>query len=62
MAERQTRILPVQRLNKPLAHNKTIAQWWTEEKTTNTPEVAAVLEAAEALRTSDIPVGFPTET
>lgn len=26
------------------------------------PEAAAVLEAAEALRTSDIPVGFPTET
>ncbi|RAO71860.1 uncharacterized protein BHQ10_007872 [Talaromyces amestolkiae] len=62
MTERQTRILPVQRLNKPLAHNKTVAQWWAEEKTTNTPEAAAVLEAAEALRTSDIPVGFPTET
>ncbi|KUL88772.1 hypothetical protein ZTR_03544 [Talaromyces verruculosus] len=62
MTERQTRILPVQRLNKPLEHNKTIAQWWAEEKAKETPESAAVLEAAEALRTSDIPVGFPTET
>ena len=61
MTERQTRILPVQRLNKPL-ENKTIAQWWAEEKAKETPESAAVLEAAEALRTSDIPVGFPTET
>ncbi|EEA28095.1 hypothetical protein TMatcc_003602 [Talaromyces marneffei ATCC 18224] len=62
MAERQTRIFPVQRLNKPLDHNKTIAEWWAEEKVKGTPESAAVLEAAEALRTSDIPVGFPTET
>jgi L-threonylcarbamoyladenylate synthase len=62
MSERQTRILPVQRLNKPLEHNKTIPQWWQEEKSKGTPEAAAVLEAAKALRTSDIPVGFPTET
>ncbi|EED23530.1 translation initiation protein Sua5 [Talaromyces stipitatus ATCC 10500] len=60
--QRQTRILPVQRLNKPLEPNRSIAEWWEEEKSKNTPEAAAVLEAAETLRTSDIPVGFPTET
>lgn len=63
MAEhRNTRILPVHRLNSPRSRDESIAEWWEEEKSKETPEVRAVQEAAEALRTSDIPVGFPTET
>jgi L-threonylcarbamoyladenylate synthase len=61
MAEIQTRILPVHRLRK-VPPNKSLAEWWADEKTKGTTEASAVIEAAEALRSSDIPVGFPTET
>lgn len=61
MAARSTRILPVQRLRKA-PENQSIAEWWATESSRGSPEAAAVAEAAEALRTSDIPVGFPTET
>ncbi|KAL1970163.1 hypothetical protein VTN77DRAFT_6568 [Rasamsonia byssochlamydoides] len=61
MAARSTRILPVHRLRKA-PDNQSIAEWWATESSRGSPEAAAVAEAAEALRTSDIPVGFPTET
>ncbi|CRG84600.1 hypothetical protein PISL3812_01863 [Talaromyces islandicus] len=61
MAERQTRILPVRRLNAAPDHTS-IAEWWASEKNKGTAEAAAVTKAAEALRSSEIPVGFPTET
>lgn len=61
MAARPTRVLPVHRL-KRAPDNLSIAEWWAIESSQGSPEAAAVAEAAEALRTSDIPVGFPTET
>jgi L-threonylcarbamoyladenylate synthase len=61
MAARSTRILPVHRLRKA-PDNLSVAEWWAVENSQGSPEAAAVTEAAEALRTSDIPVGFPTET
>lgn len=61
MSTRTTRILPVHRLNKA-PEDLSIAEWWVSEKKKGSPETAAVEEAAERLRTSDIPVGFPTET
>ncbi|KAN0078870.1 Telomere recombination domain containing protein [Elaphomyces granulatus] len=59
MAARATRILSVHRLNR-LPENQSIAEWWAAEQ--GTVEAAVVAEAADILRTSDIPVGFPTET
>ncbi|OKL55694.1 hypothetical protein UA08_09048 [Talaromyces atroroseus] len=61
MADQQTRILPVHRLSKVPA-NKSLAEWWADENSKGTAEASAVIEASEALRSSDIPVGFPTET
>lgn len=57
-----TRILPVQRLNIEGPGGKTLPQWWASEHQSKTSEAAAIEEAAELLRTSDIPVAFPTET
>ncbi|KAL5051713.1 hypothetical protein BDW71DRAFT_193960 [Aspergillus fruticulosus] len=58
-----TRIASVVRLNKDgPAENQSLAEWWTSEQVQNTPEAAAIAEAAKLLRTSDIPVAFPTET
>lgn len=59
---RPTRILPVHRLSKAPDNNRPLAEWWADEKNNGTAEAAVVIEAAEALRSSDIPVGFPTET
>ena len=61
MAARETRILSVHRLNRVL-ENQSIAEWWAAEQNQGTVEAAMVAEAADTLRTSDIPVGFPTET
>ncbi|KAL5003341.1 telomere recombination-domain-containing protein [Aspergillus recurvatus] len=58
-----TRIASVVRLNKDgPAENQSLAEWWASEQVQNTPEAAAIVEAAKLLRTSDIPVAFPTET
>jgi L-threonylcarbamoyladenylate synthase len=61
MATRATRILPVHRLNRA-PEDISITEWWASEKSKGSPEAAAVKEAAQYLRTSDVPVGFPTET
>jgi L-threonylcarbamoyladenylate synthase len=61
MAERPTQILPVRRLNAAPDHTS-IAEWWATEKSRGTAEATAVTKAAEALRSGEIPVGFPTET
>ncbi|KAH8704779.1 translation initiation protein Sua5 [Talaromyces proteolyticus] len=61
MADRMTQILPVHRLNQAPDHTS-IAEWWASEKQKGTEEAAVVTKAAELLRSSDIPVGFPTET
>lgn len=58
--ERLTRILPVTSLNLNQTEGNIQKQW--ERVPQDTAEARAVLEAAEALRTSDIPVAFPTET
>ncbi|PYH85306.1 hypothetical protein BO82DRAFT_380890 [Aspergillus uvarum CBS 121591] len=42
--------------------SRSLAQWWADECNNNTPEAAAIEEAAQLLQTSDIPVAFPTET
>ncbi|KAJ9305612.1 hypothetical protein DTO217A2_4841 [Paecilomyces variotii] len=60
--KRTTQILPVHALNAEGPGTKTLAQWWADERSRGTPEAAAVAKAAEALRTTDIPVAFPTET
>lgn len=57
-----TRILPVQRLNDESFRERSIPEWWASERKSQTPEAAAIEEAAQLLRTSDIPVAFPTET
>ncbi|QKX58897.1 uncharacterized protein TRUGW13939_06025 [Talaromyces rugulosus] len=61
MAERPTQILPVRRLNAAPDHTS-IAEWWATEKSKGTAEATAVSQAAEVLRSGEIPVGFPTET
>ncbi|OJD23921.1 Sua5/YciO/YrdC/YwlC family tRNA threonylcarbamoyl adenosine modification protein [Blastomyces percursus] len=61
--ERITRVLPVQSLNFSIQDTtKTLVEKWTAENERGNPEAKVLLEAAEALRTSDIPVAFPTET
>ncbi|PYI36948.1 hypothetical protein BP00DRAFT_483234 [Aspergillus indologenus CBS 114.80] len=57
-----TRIVSVRRLNKEGPGERSLAQWWADECNNNTPEAAAIEEAAQLLQTSDIPVAFPTET
>lgn len=61
MAERPTQILSVRRLNAA-PDQTSIAEWWESEKSKGTAEATAVAKVAEALRSSEIPVGFPTET
>jgi tRNA threonylcarbamoyl adenosine modification protein (Sua5/YciO/YrdC/YwlC family) len=39
-----------------------LAEWWADERKDETPESKAIEEAAQILRSSDIPVAFPTET
>ncbi|KAI9038633.1 L-threonylcarbamoyladenylate synthase [Aspergillus affinis] len=60
--KKTTRILSVRRLNQEGPGNKSLAEWWDSEHDGKTPEAAAIEEAANLLRTSDIPVAFPTET
>lgn len=58
---RVTRILPVHRLNRPQSDSDLQKQWAVEHEQ-GTSQSKALLEASEALRTSDFPVAFPTET
>ncbi|KAB8231843.1 putative DUF814 domain protein [Aspergillus alliaceus] len=58
----QTRILSVRRLNKEGPGSKSLLEWWESERSNKTPEAAAIEEAGQLLRTSNIPVAFPTET
>ena len=57
-----TRILSVRRLNEEGPGSRSLEEWWDNERTSKTPESSAIEEAAHLLRTSDIPVAFPTET
>ncbi|EEP76124.1 hypothetical protein UREG_00973 [Uncinocarpus reesii 1704] len=59
---KRTRILSVQSLNVPGQSNADSQQRWEEEVRRDSLEAQALLEAAEALRTRDVPVAFPTET
>ncbi|KAL4749265.1 hypothetical protein BDW72DRAFT_204900 [Aspergillus terricola var. indicus] len=62
-SKKSTRIASVVRLNADgPANYQSLAKWWASEQSRNTPEAAAIAEAANLLRTSDIPVAFPTET
>ncbi|EEQ31873.1 putative L-threonylcarbamoyladenylate synthase [Microsporum canis] len=60
-AGRVTRILPVHRFADCSPGQDILAKWAGQVKQEG-PEVTALLEAAEAIRTSDVPVAFPTET
>ncbi|GAD99222.1 protein SUA5 [Paecilomyces variotii No. 5] len=60
--KRATQILPVHRLNEEGPGTKSLPEWWADERSRGTPEAAAVAKAAETLRTTDVPVAFPTET
>ncbi|KAL2834194.1 telomere recombination-domain-containing protein [Aspergillus cavernicola] len=57
-----TQIASVIRLNKEGPGNRSLAEWWANEQSRNTPEAVSIAEAARLLQTSDIPVAFPTET
>ncbi|RAK85134.1 hypothetical protein BO79DRAFT_201692 [Aspergillus costaricaensis CBS 115574] len=57
-----TRIASVRRLNNEGPGDRSLAEWWANERDNHTPEAAAIENAAQLLRTSDIPVAFPTET
>ncbi|KAJ1710340.1 hypothetical protein AFCA_011796 [Aspergillus flavus] len=61
-SKEKTRILSVRRLNKEGLGNKSLSEWWDSERSNKTAEAAAIEEAALLLRTSNIPVAFPTET
>lgn len=51
----------MQRLS-PGPGSRSLSEWWADERKNSTPESKAIEEAANLLRTSDIPVAFPTET
>lgn len=57
-----TRVASVTRLNKDGPGTQSLTQWWESEQKQKNSEASAIAEAAELLRTSDIPVAFPTET
>lgn len=57
-----TRILSVRRLKEGPGDSQTLAEWWATERSQNSSEAQAIEEAAHLLRTSNIPVAFPTET
>ncbi|KAJ5151243.1 Threonylcarbamoyl-AMP synthase [Penicillium canariense] len=61
MGASETRVVSVQRLNEGPG-TRSLAEWWADEKKSQTPESKAIEEAAQFLRTSDLPVAFPTET
>ncbi|KAG5289340.1 translation initiation protein Sua5 [Histoplasma ohiense] len=61
--DRVTCVFPVHSLNFPIQDTtKALVEKWTVENDRGNPEAKVLLEAAEALCTSDIPVAFPTET
>lgn len=62
MAQETTRIHCVRRLNEDGPGDRSLADWWSVERSRQTPEASAIAEAAHHIRTSDIPVAFPTET
>lgn len=55
-----TRILPVHSLNTTIPKNISLRDWWAAE--IGSPESKHFLQAAEALRSTNTPVAFPTET
>ena len=57
-----TRVLSVRRLNEEGPGEKSLSEWWAAERSRKTPEAAAIEEAVNHMRTSDVPVAFPTET
>ncbi|RMJ24020.1 translation initiation protein Sua5 [Aspergillus sp. HF37] len=57
-----TRLLSVRRLNEEGPGARSLPEWWSAERAAKTPEASAIDEAANRIRTSDIPVAFPTET
>ncbi|KAJ6156616.1 hypothetical protein N7497_005501 [Penicillium chrysogenum] len=57
----KTRVVPVQRLSQGPG-DLSLAEWWEKERKQKTPESQAIEEAVKLLRSSDIPVAFPTET
>ncbi|KAJ5473192.1 Translation factorSUA5 type [Penicillium sp. IBT 31633x] len=57
----QTRVVSVQRLSQGPG-DLSLAEWWEKERSQQTPESKAIEEAASLLRSSDLPVAFPTET
>lgn len=61
MTGAETRVASVQRLNEGPG-DRSLTEWWAEERKNNTPESKAIEKAAHLLRESDIPVAFPTET
>ncbi|KZZ97147.1 translation initiation protein Sua5 [Ascosphaera apis ARSEF 7405] len=66
-SSRRTRILSVRKLNTPLPNNdpntdEYLAARWNDEVRRNSPEALILQEAAEALRNTNTPVAFPTET
>ncbi|KAJ6131304.1 Threonylcarbamoyl-AMP synthase [Penicillium sp. IBT 18751x] len=61
MIGNETRVVSVQRLNQGPG-DRSLAEWWADERKNETPEFHAIEEAAQILRSSDIPVAFPTET
>lgn len=61
MTGSETRVVSVQRLNQGPG-DRSLAEWWADERKNETPESKAVEEAAQILRSSDVPVAFPTET
>ena len=57
----ETRVVSVQRLNQGPG-DRSLAEWWADELKNQTPESKAIEEASQLLRSSDVPVAFPTET
>lgn len=58
---RKTRVLPVRGLKIPNGDNLVLAHWFSDQND-GRPEIQYIIEAAEALRSTDVPVAFPTET
>ena len=61
-SDRNTRVLSVRRLNEEGPGGRSLEEWWATEKKNQTAEASAIEEAARLLRSSDLPVAFPTET
>ena len=60
--QRTTRTLPVHSLNTTIPGGQSIRDWWAAQESRGSPESRYLLEAAGALRHTDTPVAFPTET